>query len=498
MANEEFYHRSFLPDGPFTSPCNRGCHGPMPPAGFDSMRNPVTLPRRESLDTNNPFQRLPQQPKLPAPGPYNVSQRRWQVQRLAGNSLSQIHVVERVNQRFKNYATSFELQFSQLCGARPALMPVVDDQLEVIGHYGWVNGRTLIGPQGAASPNLPYNLANDIPVFVIPFASNPPAGWTHISASESKHLVLTGVDGELIGEFQSSVIGIESVDFWLPDAATLAKGLAALGIGIGAKLIRSLVRRRAQKAQRQLLTGPTRELAEKSLARKSADIIESAGEYIQKTGMPPGHFKAFQQAAKDTKSIAIVRNTNPAGIPLIERGCPGKPMELSFINTDARTGVVTARSPQHIERARQEGYLVVDADGVARGNGLEHRITDRFWQVEPGQVIDRNLRKPVIGDYDLMGVAPLESKGRNLALVHSDKRPIKDVRGPDVDRFMKAVNPKLDMPRVLHGAQDQYASFRGGATAFFPDGRVRYMETAEQVADFYKSIGRATREQSYN
>lgn len=255
--------------------------------------------------------------------------------------------------------------------------------------------------------------ANDIPVFVIPFASNPPAGWTNIAASESKHLVLTGVDGELIGEFQSSVIGIESVDFWLPDAATLAKGLAALGIGIGAKLIRSLVRRRARQAQRQLLTGPTRELAEKSLAR-------------------------------------------------------------------------------------QEGYLVVDADGVARGKGIEHRITDRFWEVEPGQVLDAKLRKPVIGDYDLMGVAPLESKGRNLALVHSDKRPIKDVRGPDVDRFMKAVNPKLDMPRVLHGAQDQYASFRGGATAFFPDGRVRYMETAEQVADFYKSIGRATREQSYN
>ena len=46
------------------------------------------------------------------------------------------------------------------------------------------------------------------------------------------------------------------------------------------------------------------------------------------------------------------------------------------------------------------------------------------------------------------------------------------------------------MPRVLHGAQDQYAGFRKGATAFFPDGTVMYMETEEEVKAFYDAVGR--------
>jgi len=53
------------------------------------------------------------------------------------------------------------------------------------------------------------------------------------------------------------------------------------------------------------------------------------------------------------------------------------------------------------------------------------------------------------------------------------------------------------MPRVLHGAQDQYAGFRKGATAFFPDGTVVYMDTEEEVKAFYDAVGRQPIKGSY-
>jgi len=75
-----------------------------------------------------------------------------------------------------------------------------------------------------------------------------------------------------------------------------------------------------------------------------------------------------------------------------------------------------------------------------------------------------------------------------IAVVPDD--PVKgDWLGYDWERFMKAVNPKLDKMRVLHGAQDQFPNYvrdeitgrlsyggAGGLTdelayAVFPDGR---------------------------
>jgi hypothetical protein len=50
----------------------------------------------------------------------------------------------------------------------------------------------------------------------------------------------------------------------------------------------------------------------------------------------------------------------------------------------------------------------------------------------------------------------------------------------------------------LHGAQDQYKGFRGGATAFLPDGRVVFLKDEAAVELFYKNVGRQTRAGSYN
>jgi hypothetical protein len=223
--------------------------------------------------------------------------------------------------------------------------------------------------------------------------------------------------------------------------------------------------------------------------------------FIPESGMTNEHFEKFQEAAKDQQVIALVRHTNTKSTELIKRGCPGKPMSIK-INTSEVTGVVTASNPGEVETAQREGYYVVEpGNRVARGymtqNGrrvlTELKLANPFWTVAPGQLIDPKLQKPLAGDYDLMSVIDPRTPGQNIAAVASDGRTIANVESPIVKRFKDSVNGKLDMPRVHHGAQDQYAGFRGGATAFFPDGRVLFLPDAAAVEEFFNLIGRQTR-----
>jgi hypothetical protein len=225
--------------------------------------------------------------------------------------------------------------------------------------------------------------------------------------------------------------------------------------------------------------------------------------YIPESGMPVAHFEKFVQAAKEQGVIAIVRNTNTASVPLIEKGCPGKPLDIKF-HTSELTGVVTAANNDEIAHARKLGYLVVDKDLVARGQPspagkpTELKLTNPFWKVLPGQIIDAAAKKPLVGDYDLMGVVKPSNPGQNIALVASEGEVLKDVSSPIVRRFANAVNGKLDRPRVLHGAQDQYSGFRGSATAFLPNGKAVLLPDEYAVKGFYEIIGRQTRLGSYN
>jgi hypothetical protein len=228
-----------------------------------------------------------------------------------------------------------------------------------------------------------------------------------------------------------------------------------------------------------------------------------ADPYIPESGMPAAHFDAFLKAAQEQQVIAIVRNTNKASVPLIEKGCPGKPLDIKF-HTNEATGVVTAANATEIKHARDLGYLVVDKDLVARGAAspagkpTELKLSNAFWKVAPGQVIDAALKKPLVGDYDLMGVAKPSNPGQNIALVASEGKTLKDVSSPIVRRFAEHVNGKLDRPRVLHGAQDQFAGFRGGATAFLPSGKAVFLADDAAVKDFYEQLGRQTRVGKYD
>ncbi|WP_158265011.1 hypothetical protein [Blastopirellula marina] len=223
--------------------------------------------------------------------------------------------------------------------------------------------------------------------------------------------------------------------------------------------------------------------------------------YIRDSGIAKAHFSAFKTTAKEQNVIVIVRNTNPKSLGLIEKHkCPPKAKNLEGIATTkpSEQGIVMA---ENISAVRSRGYAVVDKDLIARTkDGRKIDLgSDPFWKMEPGQVIDVELKKPVVGDYDLMGVIDPQAPGRNIALVVSNGETVADVSSPIVKRLAAAVNKRFDMNRVLHGAQDQYAGFRGGATVIYPDGHATFLPDEASVKAFYNSpsIMRQTRTGEY-
>lgn len=214
-------------------------------------------------------------------------------------------------------------------------------------------------------------------------------------------------------------------------------------------------------------------------------------------GMTQTHFGIFQEVAQRFGRIIVVRHTNPKSTPWIERGFPPKPMEIK-IKTSKTTGVVTASKADEIQYARSKGYFVVDPDGVPRnasGQALEFTSKPE-WPVEPGQIIHAQQHKPLVGDYDLMGVINPEAPGRNIALAASNGEVLDNWTNPEITRIVEMLNLGMDQPRVMHGPHEAFRkglpdfSDVGGSTVFMPDGTTRALTTAEDVAAFYREIGR--------
>jgi hypothetical protein len=223
--------------------------------------------------------------------------------------------------------------------------------------------------------------------------------------------------------------------------------------------------------------------------------------YLPSSGMPLRHFEQFQFVADASGLIVIVRNTNPKSTFWIERGYPPKPKEIEC-HTSKKTGKVTAVSPGEVSACRAANFYVIDADGVAR-RGPNDALPSRFpfgtaEQNAPGQVIDPKKNTALVGDYDLMGVVNPEAKGRNLTLIWTNGVRMSDFTSPEVDRVRMMVNARLDQPRVMHGAHDQFADFpESGATAFFPNGVTWELKNGESIRGFYELLGRQTIKGSY-
>jgi hypothetical protein len=218
--------------------------------------------------------------------------------------------------------------------------------------------------------------------------------------------------------------------------------------------------------------------------------------YLPSSGITPAHFAVFRSVAQQLNRIIIVRNTNTKSTMWIAKGYPPKPKNLEFLHTSARTGKVTVEGEDEKHKARREGFYVIDADGVARRQpheALQKRFPFNTAEMnESGQVIDPIRQQALVGDYDLMGVIDNDAKGRVLALHSVNGMAVANRTNPDVTRVMNALNSRMDQPRVMHGPQDLYKSFRGACTAFLPSGTVWELTTEQAVREFYKNIGRPT------
>lgn len=432
--------------------------------------------------------------------------------RMESGKLVTITVFEKSDQNFQAYATPFERAWSKAAAWGNALDPVVDDKLTVVGHAGRISAAHILIPKHLASEsdvNLPdHMLREGIPFFV---GSQPPdSAWVpylRVASGEGAALnVVTAIDGRVLmaSGIRPTGAGAIAEDFSILDAICIVKGILSAAGATGRYLVRGLARKSAA-GKTAAFSGPTHELAQLASRAAAPRTLARSNKFIPETGMPINHFRAFQEAAKEANAIAVVRNTNNASVKLIEAGCPGKPMFFKFHTSDS-TGIVMAKTPQDVVKAWAHDHFVVGDDLIARRTIVRQgrRVNDQidlrnaFWKVEKGQVIDPVLKKPLVGDYDLMGVIDPSATGRNIALAATKEGgAVQNVTSPIVKKFSDAVNGKLDRPRVLHGAQDQFAGFRKGATAFHPDGTVTYLPDEAAVKQFYDSIGRQTIKGSY-
>jgi hypothetical protein len=448
--------------------------------------------------------------------------------KMDGRSFSRVHIAEKADQCFAMYATEWERRFSALL-VSPGFTPIVDSYLTVVGYaategvrgariyIGGVKGEAMTFTDGrkqetrmvyqAPREEFEQLVKDQYPMFI---DTAPPAGeWYEYVMQRAPYATYTmfcTIDGEAIAVIsrEDHAGAVSEEPPW--EYILMGKALAQLGAQVGSRIVKAVVRRAAQRA---LLRGATRDLADLAAARSAGKIPAKSRAFIAESGMTQPHFRCFQEAAADDQVIVVVRLTNTKSTPLITKGAPGKPKDLEFLNTSPENGIVYARDLQQTYQTYKKGYAVVGEDGVAkrlvRGEpGAESavyetvHIPDKFWQIEKGQVLDPKLGRPFVGDYDLMGVIKPSNPGQNIALFASDGEILTDFTNPMVTKFRNTVNTKIGgLNRVLHGAQDQYKGFKGGAVVFHPDRTVELLKDEAAVRAFYESLKRETRAGSY-
>jgi hypothetical protein len=239
----------------------------------------------------------------------------------------------------------------------------------------------------------------------------------------------------------------------------------------------------------------------KRVAPKAKKLVSNVN-VVARSGMTQMHFRLFQLVAQQENLIIAVRNTNVKSTPLIRRGFPAKPMAIKA-KTSKKTGIVTVDRTNekwraHRQAAHENGYAIVDTDGVARtrwGNVLE-LSENPGWKLEPGQIIDTRSRKPLVGDYDLLGIIDPKNPGQNAALAAENQVVLQNWTNPRTREIAARLNNGMDQPRVMHGGHDQWRGAKldlsdaDGSTVFMPDGEVFTLNTGEDVAAYYAGLKR--------
>lgn len=184
-------------------------------------------------------------------------------------------------QNFPIAATPWELTNSVLCGSGGKFAPVVNEMMEVTGHYANIWDSQLLRPAGVNISDPEECIAKGVPLYVwvqeIRYGRNnitnsaAPEGWVGFTEYHGGIDVLTLPNGEVVGakgkRYQSNNGSTYSVmsplDFWAPGSRLVAAGIRGLTNRISAAAIRGL----------RVLSAPSKELALLSAARLSGDTL---------------------------------------------------------------------------------------------------------------------------------------------------------------------------------------------------------------------------------
>jgi len=529
MFIDATYQRTFLRDGPIEpATCHFGCHrndNPTSRSGMVGSPEFIHIQPQsggQSFGPDGPF-RTADMTTPPRRVHYRTQKRRPAFM-IVGNSIEPTFIVDKLDQTFSEVATPWEKEYSALVKDGPdRFVPLVDHTCTVVGHVGTVRGTRLIKVKDSPISSFDYgSIAEYVAAEEVVLVSKTvPDGWEVFNYLQPNpiYTVVTDIFGDVqSGDITDSMPGIITttgpIELILDaaDLIMLATGVLGIGKALLTGLVKTISRRKfvsmVISRTKDVLGRTVQQVVARRAARKAARSAANAAKATWKevAGITREHHDVFIRAAQKENLTIVVRHTNPKSIPLIEKGCPGKPKNLEFINTSPESGIVMANSALEVSKAQKLGYYVVNGDGktatrfVKLGNKEVPEIINlksSFWKVEKGQVIDPVMKKPIVGDYDLMGVINPKNPGQNVNLVASNGELVSDITNPIVKKAAKAVNDQLPFPRVLHGPQDAYKGFRKGATAFEPDGTVRHFVTEAEVKAYYESIGRQTRAGQY-
>lgn len=216
---------------------------------------------------------------------------------LGASKLSIITIWAKPNQDFNAYATSFEKAWSKLVTSRNALNPVVDINLNVIGHTGEIDCGSIIIPRGVnpCAECLSFLLKAEIMFFVGHYP--PDDSWMRYMpkayTEAARVTVVTGIDGRVLAVSDVRIAGagaeseaVSPLDI-ITGAFFIVKGIANLGATMTRLLVKSLARKSAGAGVAKVitLTGPTTELAKQGLSRAR---LFAKPKTAGSTGLPPG------------------------------------------------------------------------------------------------------------------------------------------------------------------------------------------------------------------
>lgn len=186
-------------------------------------------------------------------------------------------------------------------------------------------------------------------------------------------------------------------------------------------------------------------------------------------GIARRHWRIFSDYARARGLYLFLRGGKEAAIRFIERGFPGKPLELSFLKVDPRRGLLFARTDGERTEVYRRGHLVL-RPGPARtrtgllpfdAGGPRHALRVHGDWAEEDLVIERGSLKPFTCDYDLGAVVSAldwdyESTFASWA-TPAGAAGLSSRTSPFTESVRNELNRLMESERIRHGSEAQYS-----------------------------------------